>query len=569
MTAQSFLAKNGLRSKILGTAAALAIAAPLSAGDDSPAAHTDAARIGWYFDRTAGDEKVSSVVMGTEALSVFDDRVEIPLTNSAVSSITGALRVVGGIATQENLYVAGASFFDGGSGVAGVGLYVGNGYVFSGGHAGTSANIAFATNLDIGSMTTSDLNVFVGDSIDASLLTSGNQNTVVGSQTSIQNDFSGNVVIGEGASGGADNAISIGRLASTSGTGSVSIGPSSSTSGSGSISIGSVTDSVIGAVSIGRGSRALGTNSVVLGEGAFTDNEDNITIGHDANSSGGGNTGICIGSGSRIKNGSGNSVVVGNEALIDGNSDASVAIGEASSVSSAGGSVVVGQNSSSTGARSTVIGTSAGSGHEDSIAIGKGSSTTGTNQVVIGSGASSIAQAYIGNGVTNASPINIGLNATGGNGTDIAGANLTLAGGKGTGAGAPGSILLRTAPAGTSGTTANALETVATVTGSAFGINKGFVQDGINTVTGAGGSPDETADGADAVFYLDGSSSTCTLALDPTPTTGQRYEIKSIDSSNTVTVDGNGNTIDGSATTTLATDEALTAHYDGSEWRIL
>lgn len=70
MSMQSFLAKAGLRLSVLGSAASLAIAAPLAAGNPDPAAHTDASRIGVYFDRTAAAEKIGVVVMGAEILSV-------------------------------------------------------------------------------------------------------------------------------------------------------------------------------------------------------------------------------------------------------------------------------------------------------------------------------------------------------------------------------------------------------------------------------------------------------------------------------------------------------------------
>jgi len=83
------------------------------------------------------------------------------------------------------------------------------------------------------------------------------------------------------------------------------------------------------------------------------------------------------------------------------------------------------------------------------------------------------------------------------------------------------------------------------------------------TITGAGGSPDATADGTNAVFLLDGGAATCTLDLDAAPTDGRRYVIKSIDSTNTVTIGRNGNTIDGStADITLATNESVTLIFD-------
>lgn len=60
---------------------------------------------------------------------------------------------------------------------------------------------------------------------------------------------------------------------------------------------------------------------------------------------------------------------------------------------------------------------------------------------------------YLGNGNTNAAPVGKTLRATDGTGTDIAGANLTLCAGRGTGSGAGGYLALQTAPAGSTGTT--------------------------------------------------------------------------------------------------------------------
>jgi hypothetical protein len=68
MTAQSMLGLFGYRSGILGSAADLAIAAPITANNLSPLAHTDASRIGFYFDRTIGQERIGFVVMGTQVL---------------------------------------------------------------------------------------------------------------------------------------------------------------------------------------------------------------------------------------------------------------------------------------------------------------------------------------------------------------------------------------------------------------------------------------------------------------------------------------------------------------------
>jgi hypothetical protein len=62
----------------------------------------------------------------------------------------------------------------------------------------------------------------------------------------------------------------------------------------------------------------------------------------------------------------------------------------------------------------------------------------------------------VGNGDTSATPISSTLRTTNGSGTDIAGAALTIQGGRGTGTGAGGSLLFSTASAGTTGSALNA-----------------------------------------------------------------------------------------------------------------
>jgi hypothetical protein len=60
---------------------------------------------------------------------------------------------------------------------------------------------------------------------------------------------------------------------------------------------------------------------------------------------------------------------------------------------------------------------------------------------------------FLGSGETDASPANGVFSATGGTGTDIAGASLTIRGGASTGSGAGGAIIFSTAAAGAAGTT--------------------------------------------------------------------------------------------------------------------
>lgn len=70
MAVQSFLAKDGLRTGLLGSSSSLAIAFALANSNYSPLAVSDATRIGFYADRTAAAEKIGVVVMGTEVCNM-------------------------------------------------------------------------------------------------------------------------------------------------------------------------------------------------------------------------------------------------------------------------------------------------------------------------------------------------------------------------------------------------------------------------------------------------------------------------------------------------------------------
>src|SRR5262245_40054794 len=66
---------------------------------------------------------------------------------------------------------------------------------------------------------------------------------------------------------------------------------------------------------------------------------------------------------------------------------------------------------------------------------------------------------YIGRGVTDAAPTTGIINGTGGSGSNIAGGNLDLVGGKGTGNAEPGYVAVRYPLRGASGSTLQSLST--------------------------------------------------------------------------------------------------------------
>ena len=70
MAAQSLLARLGLRVATLGSAASLAIAAPIAEGDVSQSAHTHDARTGFYFPTA---DSIGVVTNAVERMRLYND----------------------------------------------------------------------------------------------------------------------------------------------------------------------------------------------------------------------------------------------------------------------------------------------------------------------------------------------------------------------------------------------------------------------------------------------------------------------------------------------------------------
>ncbi|MCA9330186.1 hypothetical protein KDA11_06045, partial [Candidatus Saccharibacteria bacterium] len=207
-----------------------------------------------------------------------------------------------------------------------------------------------------------------------------------------------------------------------------------------------------GSVAIGYLASSTDVGSVALGQNAAANSQSSIAIGV---SSTGATSGVAIGA---------NATVGGAGSIAIGSSASSVQSGQ-------GGGIAIGLSSNVTNAYSIAIGRASVSAYSNSIVLGHSAVSTAANQLVIG-GATTISQGYIGNGVTATSPQSFTLNATGGSGTDIQGANIAIAGGRGTGSAAGGNILFQTSAAGTSGTTLNALSERMRITSNGdIGIN--------------------------------------------------------------------------------------------------
>lgn len=155
-----------------------------------------------------------------------------------------------------------------------------------------------------------------------------------------------------------------------------------------------------------------------------------------------------------------NSVSVGYLSIASGSY--TVAIGQAAEATAESGTAV-GMGAQADALDSISIGRVANIQHATSIGLGRAATSTATNQFVVGGSGAAISTIYVGNGVTNASPQALTFNVTGGTGTNIAGANFTLAGGISTGNASGGSLLFQTSSSGASGTGSNSLTTRLTI----------------------------------------------------------------------------------------------------------
>lgn len=202
----------------------------------------------------------------------------------------------------------------------------------------------------------------------------------------------------------------------------------------------------------------IGSNA---GDGATTGMTTSVLIGYNA------------GTGSNI--GAAN-VAVGSAALdattgTSAGSNTAVGANALGGVTSSASNTGIGASacvSVTTGSFNTCIGagSNAAAALTTTIALGNSATATASNQMVVGANGLQITDVYWSEGVTNASPVDVTHNATGGSGTDIAGAGYYTAGGKGTGSGAPGEWVAQTSAPGSTGTTLQTLASRMWIEGS-------------------------------------------------------------------------------------------------------
>jgi len=215
---------------------------------------------------------------------------------------------------------------------------------------------------------------------------------------------------------------------------------------------------------VGIGYQALtsntdGVDNTAIGVNSLVNNstgDANVAIGRLAlqrNISGDFNT--AVGTSAFQAQGSGTyNTGIGYQALYGGLNDA-IATHNTALGALAGASVTTGSRNTFIGAYSDLI--SSTPTLSDSIALGYLTQIRASNQFVVGSETSPINDAYFGEGVISTGPSDIVFNATGGSGTDIAGADFTIASGKATGVGVGGDVIFSTPDVGVSGTTLQSL----------------------------------------------------------------------------------------------------------------
>lgn len=208
------------------------------------------------------------------------------------------------------------------------------------------------------------------------------------------------------------------------------------------------------------------------GAGLNVSTASNVTlIGYFAGTLNTGSNNTIVGAGAFVTNVSGSfNVALGDGALSASTSSYNTALG-----TSAGTVITSGQANTCLGySASPLTGT-----FNSTITIGANAFATASNQLVIGGNSFGITDAYIGNAVTNSAPAGFTLNATGGSGNNIAGASLTIAGGKGTGTGTPGNVVIKVSTVGVSGSTLQSLATIATFSSTGLALGSLAVTTGV------------------------------------------------------------------------------------------
>ena len=232
-----------------------------------------------------------------------------------------------------------------------------------------------------------------------------------------------NTVLGTRASATSNANVVIGTDASATLNLGVAIGFESECAGF-STAVGYQSEAATIGTAIGYQSQATAANAFALGAIAVASNASSLCVGTIGNVSGSNSIGIGT---SNVVAGD-NAVGIGGSVNIDAAADNSIGIGLGANIDGAG-----------------------------SIGIGTSVSVTGDNTCVIGSTSYAIDEIYIGGGQFGITAGELLISTTGGTGTNIAGSDIVIGGGRGTGNATGGTVAISTAPAGASGSSLNAL----------------------------------------------------------------------------------------------------------------
>lgn len=344
---------------------------------------------------------------------------------------------------------------------------------------------AVTVNIAIGSAAlqkvTADNNIAIGNGA-LTLNTSGDGNTAIG-PSALNDNTTGYNNIAIGANAGGINGYGNFALGSYAGKNVVSRN-SNTLIGQ---EAGSYSD-IDGSVCIGYTSgQYLGTyiNNMFIGSfaGKQSTGSQCVYIGQNAGYLGIASYNIGIGQGALYNVGashSGGTVAIGWSAGSSYTGTyASAFVGYAAGQNStASGVVGIGESAvnANTGAYVTAIGTQAGQNNTYAYCLFLGAiakNASAQHQAIIGGDHSLgyLDDFYLGTGRVSASSgsRHTTINASGGSGTNIAGSNMTLAAGKGTGTGAGGTLAFAVAPAGSTGSSLNALFTWLSIASTKLG----------------------------------------------------------------------------------------------------
>lgn len=303
--------------------------------------------------------------------------------------------------------------------------------------------------------------------------------------------------------------------------------------------------------------------------GSSAEGDKNIALGslarNASDASGDGNIHIGYLSGALLSTGT-NNVIIGTDAGdVATTADQSVYIGNEAgdTITTGDGNIVIGYQADLETAT-----------HNYTIVIGYQALATSSNQAVIGSAtdAAELNDIYLGQGVRDTSPQGIKIHATGGSGSDNAGGDIYVIGGKGTGNATPGDIIFQTADKQASGSTLQSVKTSGRFTDTEFIVELEQVYDPSNAqVINAVG---DTILANATVVELNPNGD-YTLTSTPTIADGTKGQILFVtcgnSETNTVTVQdedtlGSSNLELGAATRAISGKDVLQLLFDGTDW---